>query len=55
MGLGESLVVLAAVWASVAASSLPGVRLCPGTDRRVFGPGRALRNKSQIRVLALSN
>ncbi len=37
-------VVVAAVLAAVSASSLPGIPLCPGTHRRVVGPGRALRN-----------
>ncbi len=37
MGLGGSLVVVAAVCASASAISLPGVPLCPGTDRRVVG------------------
>ncbi len=40
MGLGGSL---AAVLAAVSASSLPGIPLCPGTHRRVVGPGQALR------------
>ncbi len=43
MGLGGSLVFAAAVLAAVSASSLPGIPLCPGIHRRVFGPGRALR------------
>ncbi len=38
MGLGGSLVFVAAVLAAVSASSL-----CPGIHRRVVGPGRALR------------
>ncbi len=43
MGLGGSLVVVAAVWAAFAASSLPGIPLCPGIHRRVIRPGRALK------------
>ncbi len=44
MGLGGQLVVVAAVLASVSASSLSGIPLCLGTHRRVVGPGRALRS-----------
>ncbi len=36
--------VVATVLAAVSASSLPGIPLCPGTHRRVVGPGRALRS-----------
>ncbi len=43
MGLGGSLVVVAAVWAAFAASSLPGIPLCPGIHRRGVRPGRALK------------
>ncbi len=38
-----SLVVIAAVLASMSASSLPGVPLCLCTHRRVVGSGRTLR------------
>ncbi len=44
LGLGGSLVIVAAVLASVSASSLPGAPLWPGTHRRVVRHGRALKD-----------
>ncbi len=41
MGLGGSLVVVAAVLAAVSKSTLRGI---PGTHTRVFGPGQSLRS-----------
>ncbi len=43
MGLGGSLVVEAAAFAAVSASSVPGITLCPGVHRRDVGLGHALR------------
>ncbi len=43
MGLGGSLLVKAAALATVSASSLPGIPLCPGIHRRLIGPGRAFK------------
>ncbi len=50
VGLGGPLVVLATVLALVSASSLPGIPLCPGTHKRVVGPGRALRSYLRWRI-----
>ncbi len=61
MGLGGSLMAVAAVLDSVYASSLPGIPWCPGTHRRVVGPGRALGSAprwwvtGERRSTALSN
>ncbi len=38
MGLGGSLLVKAAALAAVSASSLPGIRFCPGIHGRLVGP-----------------
>ncbi len=48
MGLGGSLLFKAAALAAVSASSLPGIPLCPGIHRRFVGPGRALKEGSQM-------